>query len=122
MPSDRFDHRCQNCGGDLEIARMGCSRCGLAVEGKLTLPRLARLNPEDREFIEIFVLAAGSLKEAGKILNLSYPTVRARLDKVIENLRQLDQVRRRSRMEVLDLLAGGSITAEEASQRLAETE
>jgi len=65
MPSDRFDHRCQNCGGDLEIARMGCSRCGLAVEGKLTLPRLARLTPEDREFIEIFVLAAGSLKVVG---------------------------------------------------------
>ena len=41
---------------------------------------------EHQRFIEIFVLAGGSLKEIAKQAGVSYPTVRNRLDKVIEQL------------------------------------
>ena len=42
---------------------------------------------EHQRFIEMFVLASGSLKEIAKQTGVSYPTVRSRLDRIIEELR-----------------------------------
>ena len=118
MPKDQFSTRCRNCSGELNIERLVCEECGLTIEGRIALPRLA--SPEDREFIELFVLSAGSLKEVGKALKLSYPTVRARLDRVIADLRALDEKQRDTRMEIIRKLEQGEITAEQAARELAK--
>lgn len=47
------------------------------------------LNEEDRAFIRRFVLASGSLKEMARIYGISYPTVRLRLDRLIEKIKLL---------------------------------
>ncbi|WP_331496655.1 DUF2089 family protein [Romboutsia sedimentorum] len=44
------------------------------------------LNDEDLNFIKKFILASGSLKEVAKLYNVTYPTVRLRLDKLIEKI------------------------------------
>lgn len=115
---DTFSNICHNCGNELTIKTLGCAGCGLAVSGDIELPRLARLSPEDRQFIELFVLSGGSLKEVGKILNLSYPTVRNRLDKVIEHLQNLDQARKTLRSKIIAALERGEITSAEAVKQL----
>ena len=120
MPKDHFSTRCRNCGGELDIERLVCEECSLRIEGRITLPRLARLSAEDREFIELFLLSAGSLKEVGKILDLSYPTVRNRLDRVIAHLKELDRDRRKERLNIIHKLERGEITAEDAARRLAK--
>jgi hypothetical protein len=58
------------------------------VDGLYPLPALASLGQEDQEFILEFIKASGSLKEMAGILNVSYPTVRNRLDEIIERLKQ----------------------------------
>jgi hypothetical protein len=58
------------------------------VEGAFSLPALASLPAEDQEFLLNFVKASGSLKEMARILGLSYPTVRNRLDAIIAQLKQ----------------------------------
>ena len=119
MAKDHFSCFCQNCGGELVIEKLVCRNCDLAIEGRIELPRLARLTAEDREFIELFVLSAGSLKEVGKVLKLSYPTVRARLDRVIANLQELDRSRQAVRLEIIRRLERGELTAEQAANELA---
>lgn len=47
---------------------------------------LAELDTEDINFIKKFILASGSLKEIAKIYDVSYPTVRLRLDKLIQKI------------------------------------
>ena len=42
------------------------------------------LEKEDLNFIKKFVLASGSLKEIAKFYNVTYPTVRNRLNKIID--------------------------------------
>jgi len=49
---------------------------------------LTLLDEEDLDFIVQFVLASGSLKEMAQLHQVSYPTIRATLDRVIANLRQ----------------------------------
>ncbi|KXT59255.1 hypothetical protein LACDD01_02170 [Lactococcus sp. DD01] len=44
------------------------------------------LEPEEQEFIKNFILASGSLKQLAKEYEVSYPTVRSRLDKLIEQI------------------------------------
>ena len=45
---------------------------------------LADLEDEDAAFIKKFVLASGSLKEVAALYGVSYPTVRLRLDRLID--------------------------------------
>lgn len=51
---------------------------------------LENLSDEDRSFIKRFVLASGSLKDLAKAYGISYPTVRLRLDRLIEKIKVLD--------------------------------
>ena len=60
---------------------------------------LTGLSDEDASFIKRFVLASGSLKELAKAYGISYPTVRLRLDRLIEMVKVLDSQEIRSEFE-----------------------
>lgn len=47
---------------------------------------MAELSDEDISFIKNFILASGSLKEVAKIYDVTYPTVRLRLDRLIQKI------------------------------------
>ena len=47
---------------------------------------MKNLNDEDLIFIKRFLLASGSLKEVAKLYGVTYPTVRVRLDKLIDKV------------------------------------
>lgn len=51
---------------------------------------LQNLNKEDLVFIKRFLLASGSLKEVAKQYKVTYPTVRTRLNKLIEKIKLAD--------------------------------
>jgi hypothetical protein len=48
---------------------------------------ISRLNEEEAEFLKRFILNSGSLKLLAKSYDISYPTVRLRLDRLIEKLK-----------------------------------
>lgn len=48
---------------------------------------MAGLEEEDAAFIKKFVLASGSLKEMAGLYGVSYPTVRLRLDRLIQKIK-----------------------------------
>lgn len=49
------------------------------------------LEPEDAAFLRNFVLRSGSLKEIAKLYSVSYPTVRLRLDRLIQKIELSNQ-------------------------------
>ena len=51
---------------------------------------MANLTDEDMSFIKNFVLSSGSLKEMSQMYQVSYPTMRIRLNRLIEKLRISD--------------------------------
>jgi len=51
---------------------------------------LAKLSDEDVSFVKRFVLASGSMKDLATAYGISYPTVRLRLDRLIEKIKVLD--------------------------------
>lgn len=48
---------------------------------------MANLDDEDLSFIKNFIMASGSLKEIAKQYEVTYPTVRLRLDRLIQKIR-----------------------------------
>ena len=50
-------------------------------------PWMAELEDEDLAFIKKFILASGSLKEVASVYGVSYPTVRLRLDRLIQKIK-----------------------------------
>jgi hypothetical protein len=48
------------------------------------------LNDDDLAFLKRFVLASGSLKDTAALYGISYPTVRLRLDRLIEKIKVWD--------------------------------
>ena len=51
---------------------------------------LEMLQEEDRNFLKRFVLASGSLKDLALKYNVSYPTIRLRLDRLIHKIELAD--------------------------------
>ena len=78
---------CPACSSQLKVKSLICLQCDTEIQGQYQLPALSSLNPEDQSFILEFMKASGSLKEMAKLLRLSYPTVRNRLDEIIERVK-----------------------------------
>ncbi|MEM9480685.1 MAG: DUF2089 family protein [Verrucomicrobiota bacterium] len=74
---------------------------------------LSGLNDEDLAFIKRFLLASGSLKDLAKAYQISYPTVRVRVNRLIEKIRIFDAENEQSEFErtARALLADGKIDA-----------
>ncbi len=54
----------------------------------MTIPVwMAEMEDEDLAFIKKFILASGSLKEVASVYGVSYPTVRLRLDRLIQKIK-----------------------------------
>lgn len=51
---------------------------------------ITELEAQDIAFIRQFILSSGSLKQLAKIYGVSYPTVRGRLDRLIEKIKAAD--------------------------------
>ena len=107
---------CPYCQQAMTISRMTCHACQVAVEATFPTARLANLPIEHQRFIEIFVLASGSLKEIAEQTGVSYPTVRSRLDKVIAALREEIGRTQKTKGSILDAVSEGKLSAETAAQ------
>ena len=74
-------------GSPLVIERVRVPERGIAIEGEFSLPELARLTLEDQVFITAFLRSHGSIKEMEQIFGVSYPTIKARLNRIVRNSR-----------------------------------
>jgi hypothetical protein len=105
-------------GTALVIERVRMPEKGIAVEGAFTLPELARLTLEDQIFVTAFLRSHGSIKEMEQIFGVSYPTIKARLNRISGLLQFIDTNPSPSRSDVLERLKSGEINAEEAIREL----
>ena len=80
---------CPSCQQRLTVSQLQCSGCETMVAGNYQLPTLASLSSADQRFVVQFVTVGGSLKEMAKHLKVSYPTVRNRLNQVIERIQNI---------------------------------
>jgi len=91
---------------------------GISIQGEFELPPLARLRYEDQVFVSEFVRNHGSIKDMEKAFGISYPTVKNRLNRIIDQLQLVEVEASPVGDDALDLLERGEISAREAAERL----
>lgn len=108
---------CPVCSHELTITSYECKKCKTKIEGEFKVDKFSTLSDKQKDFVELFVMKRGSIKEIEKALGISYPTVRNMLDDAIASLgHEVD--RYDSRMEILTRLDKGELTSEEATKLL----
>ncbi|MCS5712926.1 MAG: DUF2089 domain-containing protein [Candidatus Babeliales bacterium] len=111
--------QCPSCGSaSPEVVKICCADCHTTFEGKFEIPSLLKLSEEELAFIIDFVKCSGSLKEMAARLKISYPTLRNRLNELIETLENVDMKPHGSKEEILKLLEEGKISAKDAAKML----
>jgi hypothetical protein len=105
-------------GRPIVVERVRLTESGISVEGAFELPKLAQLAAEDQVFVAAFVRSHGSIKEMEQVFGVSYPTVKARLNRIAGQLEFVEVDPAPGRAEVLERLARGEIDAEAAIAEL----
>ncbi len=115
---------CPSCGAKLEVRELVCPACEVAVRGRFTQCEFCALPEEQLNFLRLFVSRRGNLRELERELGISYPTVRARLDALLEALGYAAPVpvqeRQERRRQVVEDLKEGRISPEDALRQLKE--
>jgi hypothetical protein len=126
--------RCPACGGPLVITECRCANCQLQMRGEFQPGQFAVLPLDQLTFIRQFLRVRGNLTELEKVLGVSYPTIRNKLDEI--NL-ALDRAEiapaaaveaaqpagsadpgEQARQAILRQVAAGQLSATEGVQRL----
>jgi len=108
---------CTDCKRPLKVARMACSSCSMVVEGNFEVSPLASLSVDDQAFVMAFVRHHGSIKKMEELFNISYPTVKNRLNAIGAALDQ-NFAAPSPNLYVLEQLARGELTVAEALEKL----
>ncbi|MBL8058004.1 MAG: DUF2089 domain-containing protein [Anaerolineales bacterium] len=114
---------CPVCGETLAVTRLHCRNCDTTIEGRFAVGAFDRLSPEQLAFAETFIRCEGKLNRMEKELNLSYPTLRARLNDLIRSMgyevgQEESGTAEDERRRILDDLAAGRLTSEAAVKAL----
>ena len=114
---------CPVCAGALTVTRLHCRSCDTAVEGHFETGRMGRLRADQLQFVETFIRCEGKLNRMERELGLSYPTLRSRLTEVITQMGfelgpEPAEISDKQRHRILDELAQGEISSEQAMQLL----
>ncbi len=112
--------KCPVCGEELSVTKLSCHKCHTNIEGNFTLCKFCKLTDEQKNFVEVFIKSRCNIKEIEIELGISYPTVRGRLENVIEALGYSPKYTEPTvdKKEVLRKLNNGEITSEEALRLL----
>jgi len=111
-------NQCSYCGSSMRITKLTCGDCGLSHGGDFYTPRLYRLDAEEQQFVELFVLASGSLKQMADLLGVSYPTVRNRLDRLIGRLKELKKSDDIRKHDILEDIETGRISTQQGMRMI----
>jgi len=113
---------CPSCNGQLAVIELQCKKCATTIKGDFALSLLGAMSHEDELLLKVFLETRGNIKEMEKRLGISYPTVRAQLEQLIQSLGlgAPPPDYSQKRIEILNSLEKGELTAPEALKALNE--
>ena len=121
--------KCPVCQHDLQITKLSCSYCRTQIEGQFEPNEFCGLGPDELHFLKTFIKCRGNIKDVERELGISYPTVKSKLNQLIESLgfhvadpdtESVNEDRQKEKQTILMELETGIIDAKEAKERLAK--
>jgi hypothetical protein len=119
--------KCPVCGKELIVTHLECRACGTDIGGQFTIGRLSLFTADEIQFIETFIKNRGNAYKVGEELGMPYSAVRSRLTELIramgfepgaEPKEEMPPMAPEKRKAILDDVARGKLTAEDAVRQL----
>lgn len=121
--------QCPACGGPLVISEIKCANCHLTMQGEFKPGLFSTLSEDQLTFVRAFLRVRGNLSEMEKVLGVSYPTIRNKLEEVnkaLDSAEALERVEQRTpapssnndRSAILQKVAAGELDAAQALEQL----
>lgn len=111
--------KCPICSENISVKKLHCKSCSTSIEGDFSLCSFCHLGSEQKNFLKAFIKCRGNIKEMEKELNISYPTVKNRLEHLATSLGFTTKSETQdNHKEILTKLNEGEITSEEAIKLL----
>ena len=120
--------KCPVCGKELIVTKLECRSCGTDIGGQFSIGRMSQFDADQIQFVETFIKNRGNAYKVGEELEMPYSAVRARLTEIIRAMgyepgaepkdEPSPKVTPEIRKSVLDDLAKGKITADDAVRLL----
>jgi len=110
-------------GKQLILKKVYIPEDDITIEGDFQLSNIATLSEEDQKFIFAFIKTHGSIKQMEAIFNISYPTVKNKLNELSKKIDNFDLTIEDVKEEetlatVLDKISSGEINVKEALKEL----
>ncbi|MGQ9817373.1 MAG: DUF2089 domain-containing protein [bacterium] len=102
---------CPACGAEMVISELRCSKCDLRIKKDFQPCDFCQLSDDDYEFLKIFLRTQGKITDIEKILGVSYPTIKAKIEHLLENLHLVSY---EDMVDPLDAIAQGRMSVDEA--------
>lgn len=123
---NKLPSRCPICEQEMHVTALECAHCATEIRGRFEIGRFARLAAADLYFVELFVKNRGNAYRVAEELEIPYSGVRARLTEIIRAMgyeaeqepREETAVTGERRKEILEQVAKGALTSEQAVQLL----
>lgn len=113
---------CPICSKKLRSIKLKCTGCNTVIENEFEFSKFEYLSKEQLYFIETFLKCRGNIKDVEKEMGISYPTVRAKLDEVLNALGYVQAQEQPKKVvdnkAIIEALEKGEISAEEAIKKL----
>lgn len=102
---------CPSCGEMMVISELKCPKCDLRVRKDISPCLFCQLADEDYDFLMIFLRTQGRITDIEKVLNVSYPTIKTKIDNLLKNLKLSPY---EDETDPIEALAQGKISVDEA--------
>lgn len=106
------------CGSELLLTRLGCPDCHTELSGTFQPCAFCAMDAAEHEMLLVFLRSRGNMRELERHLDVSYPTARARFDRLLAKLGLEAPVDQPDRLDVLASLARGEIDVSDAFEQL----
>jgi len=111
---------CLLCENTLSIDSLSCDACHTSYRGTFIFPRLARLSLGEQQLAESLILHGGNLKEMAESLDVSYPTLKKRLNELTYSLKEKKSEDSKKIEEILLDIEAKKMNAEEGIKLIRE--
>jgi len=113
---------CPVCNSPLEIVKYHCPSCYTEIKGEFGTGLLDVLSSGQQEFVKVFICNEGNIKKVEKVMGISYPTVKNRIQEIKSLLcpTSKDEISDTNTETILAKLDGGDISVKEAIKKLSE--
>lgn len=120
----RLFEQCPACGGPIVITEIQCANCHLKMQGEFKPGLFSTLSDDQLTFVRAFLRVRGNLSEMEKVLGVSYPTIRNKLDEINQALERAEKAPdpepapNNARNAILQKVAAGELDAAAAIEQL----